>query len=244
MWKNIGYEQCLSFINCQLSPPKGTSDYVRTAIRPTITISRMTGSGGRTIASKLADYLQTQTPVDPPWTVFDKNLIDKVLEDHRLPKSTAEFTPEGHKPMFRDMVEEFLGLHPSSWILVRQTAQTILHLAEMGHVILVGRGANIITSRLENAFHVRLVGSLAKRTKRVEEVYDLDPHRALDFIHREDKGRRRYLKEHYGKDIDDPMLYHLVINTDRVGYEDAAHLIADEIIHHFHLVRHTQRVMC
>ena len=56
-----------------------------------------------------------------------------------------------------------MGLHPSSWTLVQQTNATILQLAQMGNVILVGRGATVITSKLNNVFHVRLVGSLEKR---------------------------------------------------------------------------------
>lgn len=234
MWKNIGYEQCLSYINCQLRPGESGLRY-RPPIRPAITVSRMTGSGGRTIASNLVEYLQTRAPVDCHWTVFDRNLITKVLEDHHLPKRIADFMPENHKSMLGDALEELLGLHPSSWTLVKQTAETILRLAQMGFVILVGRGANVITARLENAFHVRLIASLERRTERVQQVYGLDRHNALEFIHREDKGRRRYLKDHFGKDIDDASLYHLVINTDRMAYEDAARLVGTEVIHRFHL---------
>jgi diguanylate cyclase (GGDEF)-like protein len=40
-----------------------------------------------------------------------------------------------------DTLDELLGLHPPAWTLVRQMTETILHLAEMGNVILVGRGA-------------------------------------------------------------------------------------------------------
>ncbi len=234
MWKNIGYEQCLSFINCQLRPG---GSRVRAAVRPAITISRLAGSGGRTIASKLAEYLQTHAPVDCPWTVFDRNLLEKVLEDHHLPKRMADLMPENHKPMLGDMLEELLGVHPASWTLVQQTAETILRLARMGYVILVGRGANIITSKLENVLHVRLVGSLEKRAEQARQVYEFDKKSALEWIHKQDKGRRRYLSEHFGKDIDDPLLYHMVINTDRVSYDDAARLIGNEVIHRFHLER-------
>ena len=31
--------------------------------------------------------------------------------------------------------------------------------------------------------------------------------------------------KYYRKDIDDPLLYHLVVNTDRVTYEETARLI-------------------
>jgi len=38
------------------------------------------------------------------------------------------------------------------------------------------------------------------------------------------------LKRHFDKDINDPLLYHLVINTDWVALEDAARLIADLVL--------------
>jgi len=235
MWKNIGLEQCRSFINCQLS----SGGWARSdgLVKPAITCSRMTGAGGLTVAAELAEYLQAKVPQHAPWTVFDRKLVEQVLEDHHLSKRVAEFMPENHKSMLTDIFEELLGLHPSAWTLVHQTAETILHLAQMGNVILVGRGASVVTRELDNVFHVRLVGSVAKRIERVQQVYELDRPAAIEFINRKDKGRRRYLKEHYHEDIDDPLLYHLIINTDRIRSEDAARLIGDEVIRRFHLDR-------
>jgi len=235
MWKNIGLEQCRSFINCQLS----SGGWARSdgLVKPAITFSRMTGAGGLTVADELAEYLQAKVPRHAPWTVFDRKLVEQVLEDHHLSKRVAEFMPENHKSMLTDIFEELLGLHPSAWTLVHQTAETILHLAQMGNVILVGRGASVVTRELDNVFHVRLVGSVAKRIERVQQVYELDRPAAIEFINRKDKGRRRYLKEHYHEDIDDPLLYHLIINTDRIRSEDAARLISDEVIRRFHLDR-------
>src|ERR1051325_1337889 len=148
MWNNIGIEQCLAFINSQLRS-QGKVSLFESEMKPAVTISRMTGSGGRTVASKLAEYLQARVPAHCQWTVFDRNLMAKVMEEHHLDKRIAEFMPENHKPMLTDIMEELLGLHPSSWTLVRQTAETILHLAQMGYVILVGRGANVITQKLD-----------------------------------------------------------------------------------------------
>ena len=239
MWKNIGHERCLSFINCQLTPRETQGRY-EYAVRPSVTISRMTGAGGHAVASKLADYLQVHAPVDCRWTVFDRNLMEKVLDDHHLSKRTAEYLPEDHQSMLRDTVEEFLGLHPSTWTLVQQTSETILRLAEMGNVILVGRAANVITSKLANVFRVRLVGSLEKRMEAVQQLYQLDQPHALELIRKQDEGRRRYLKDHFGQQINDPLLYDLIVNTDRFGADDAARLIGDEVIHRYRLKPHAQ----
>jgi cytidylate kinase len=48
-------------------------------------------------------------------------------------------------------------------------------------------------------------------------------------VRRVDLARRRYVKKYYGADIDDPLLYHLVINTDQVSHVEAARLIADAV---------------
>ena len=230
MCKNIGLEQALSFINCQFHSESRQFEQLG---RPTITISRMTGSGGRTVAASLAEYLQVKAASHCPWTVFDRNIVEKILEEHHLPQRIAEFMPENHKSMLMDTVEELLGLHPSTWTLIEHTTQTILHLAQMGGVILVGRGANVITARLPNTFHVRLVGSLEGRSKRVQEVFQLGPDAALEFIEKEDHGRQRYLREHFGKSIDDPLLYHMIINTDQMKYDDAAVVIGNAVIDGF-----------
>ena len=241
MWHNIGLEKCISFIKSE-SHPKGKSSSAPASIRPAITISRMTGAGGHTVASILADYLQMHVPAHDGWTVFDQSLVEKVLEDHHINTRFAGFMEESHKSMLIDSVEEWMGLHPSSWTLVQQTNATILQLAKMGNVILVGRGATVICSMLNNVFHVRLVGSLEKRIEYGQQLYNLDRKAALNFIKKRDEGRKRYLKDNFDVDVDDPLLYHVIINTDLVQYDEAARLIGDEVIRRFKLDSHVRAV--
>src|SRR5262249_4202258 len=129
-----------------------------------------------------------------------------------------------------DTVDEFFGLHPQSWTLVRKTTETILRLVELGRVIIVGRGGGIITRHLNYVLHVRLVGAFEQRLERVREFYKLKEKEAREFMRREDLGRRRYLKKYFNKDIDDPLLYDMVINTDRVSYAQAAKAIGQVMI--------------
>jgi cytidylate kinase len=198
--------------------------------RRVITISRQAGSGAHVVAEELVRRLQAQArPGSPPWTVFDRNLVDQALKEHDLPDRLREFMPEDQVSDIADAVDALFGLHPSAWTLVRKTADTILHLAELGNVVLIGRGANIITAKLDYAYHVRLVGSLERRIAHVQEYRDLGARAAAEYVRREDLGRKRYVQKYYGADIDDPLLYHLVINTDRVPYEDAARMIVEAV---------------
>jgi len=222
------FERFQTFINCQLQP----ADKPRVAGRDgspwrAITISRQTGSGAHVVAEELANQLQSRAAKElPPWTVFDRNLVEKVLADHNLPERMARFLAEDRISEIEDTLDEFFGLHPQSWTLVRQTADTILRLVELGRVIIIGRGAGIITRNLDYVLHVRLVGSLEKRVEHVREFYQMTEKQARELIHQEDRGRRRYLRKYFHQEIDDPLLYHMVINTDLVPYAKAARAIA------------------
>jgi cytidylate kinase len=53
---------------------------------------------------------------------------------------------------------------------------------------------------------------------------------ARKFCLAEDRGRERYLKKYFNADINDPLLYHMIINTGLVNYDDAAKLIGDAVL--------------
>ncbi len=226
-----GLERCLTFMNCQLHPVAGPSALRNGAAHRAVTISRQSGSGGHAVAEKLAQFLQSAaSQVSCPWTLFDRDLVETVLEDHNLPKRLARFMPEDRISEMADTMDEMFGLHPPSWTLVRQSAETILRLVELGNVIVIGRGANVITSKLGYVIHVRLVGSLERRLEHMQQLQKLGRKEARDLLEREDLGRRRYLKKYFGKNIDDPLLYHVVINTDLVSYAQAAEMIGNVVL--------------
>mgnify|MGYP001411061769 CR=1 FL=1 len=91
MNKPAGLDNCLTFINCQLQPKIRPAPHSENGGQlRAVTISRQCGSGALVVAGKLAERLQPHSPKGaPPWTVFDRNLMEKVLEDHHLPKRLA-----------------------------------------------------------------------------------------------------------------------------------------------------------
>ena len=194
---------------------------------PVVTISRQAGCGAHAVAEALVTGLEAHpAPGAPSWTIVDRDLVDRVLTEHGLPERLAEYMPEDRVSEIADTLDELFGVHPAVRTLVWKTADTILRLVEVGNVVIIGRAANILTRELSFAFHVRLVGSLQRRVERVQEHHHLGPREAMDHVRRVDRGRRRYVRKYYGKDIDDPLLYHLVINTDRISSEDAAEIVS------------------
>ncbi len=225
-------DKCLSFIRCDLNSPARAWFPNNATLAPTVTLSRQTGCDAAVVAGELAGLLQARDSADPcHWTVFDRNLVDRVLEEHKLPAEIAKFMPEDRVSAIQDAVEEMLGLHPSSRTLLQKTSETVLHLAELGHAIIIGRAANIITRRLQSVFHVRLVAPLEVRVERLMVRNHLDRKAAGEFVRKSDLARKRFLKDHFSADIDDSLQYDLVINTGRMPHREVAQVIAEAIVH-------------
>jgi len=78
--------------------------------------------------------------------------------------------------------------------------------------------------------HVRLVAPLDERIERICRDDHKSPAEARRFCLDEEQARTRYVKTYFRADINDALLYHLIINTSRVGCENAARLIGDALL--------------
>jgi len=196
-----------------------------------VTISRQAGCGAVRVAEKLAEYLQQHAPPQSaPWTIFDRNLMDQVLADHNLPAYLAKTLPEDRMSALEDMIAEIVGARPTVQKLVLQTTETVLKFADLGGVIIIGRGGNIITAKLPHVLHVRLVAPLDDRVERICRDDHKTPAEARKFCIEEEQSRARYLKTYFNADINDPVNYHLIVNTSRVGCDNSAKLIGDAVL--------------
>ena len=200
--------------------------------RPAIAMSRQSGAGALTVANLVAQQLNWHYQGDPPrpWTVFDRNLAQRILEDHQLSTSMERFIPEDAKPPLTDAFESLLGLHPSFWLLRQHTVETIRRLALQGNVILVGRGASAITAQLPHVAHIRLVAPLPDRVQNFADYHQLPQEKATRLVRETDERRRRYVRTYFETDTEDPTNYDLTINTGRSGFEQAARMIVDLVI--------------
>ncbi len=156
--------------------------------------------------------------------------MDKVLEQHQLPKYPGKFLPEDRIPVLEDMWNDLLGLHPPQETIIKQTPETLLGLAELGGAILIGRAGNIVTAKLKQVLHVRLAAPLDQRIEHARVNYGMNAAAARHFWLREDLGRQRYVQKYFHADINAPLLCHLVFNTGLVSYYTAARLIEEALL--------------
>ena len=100
----------------------------------------------------------------------------------------------------------------------------------MGNVVIVGRGAHILTRALPGGFHVRLVGSVPRRTAHLQEYYNLTEKTASAMLERNDRGRIQYVRDVFKSDLRDVTGFDLCINTDHISYKNAAGIIASQVM--------------
>jgi cytidylate kinase len=206
----------------------------RTMTGPSVTISHQTGAGAHALAERLAKILQrSEGNGVQEWAVIDRDLVETALEEHHLPRQLARKMPEDKRSYLNDVLDDLFGLRPPSWVLVPQVVKTILRLAGAGHVVLIGRGATFVTGEMANVFHVRVVASLATRVNRTQVTQGLTADEARKFVEKEDRGRQRYLRAYFHARLDDELLCHMMVNTDRLSFEDAAGLIAEGALRYF-----------
>ena len=192
---------------------------------PFITISRETGVPEALIYERLLKYLQ-KIYGEKKWRFFDKELIDKILNEHHLPKYFEDMLVEDKYSAIKSIASQMLGTGSDIWNLFYKVRTTIIHLAEAGYVIIIGRGANIITSKFPGGLHLRLIASMQNRINYISKYLNIDKNEATKYIKKEDQRRKVFLRTYYNKDVEDPLYYHAIINTDYTGIEGTARLIA------------------
>ena len=226
------YEKCKHYI--ETHSPLNEILPTRVHNYPCITISRETGAGAQLVCKELIKILESISESDEVnWTYFDRELIEKVLDDHNLPKQINKYMKEDKYRYLSEDVNVLLGLHPSQRTLLQKISESILQLARMGKVIIVGRGANIITAKLKNSFHVRLVAPLPNRVRHIMKIENLNKKDAEAFVKHKDKARREYIKSSFSKNVEDIEMYHIVVNTGLMSYKESAEIIAGAVMKKF-----------
>jgi CMP/dCMP kinase len=197
-----------------------------------ITISRQYGAGGSEVAARVARTLG--------WRVVDNELVERVAaraglteEDvaqreervstfiERLAGTLVAATPELAVP------PEAGGTAPalSEQDLVRITELVVEEVAAEGRVVLVGRAAPAVLARERDAIHVKVVAPRDWRVGAAAERLGVSAAEAATITDETDRMRARYHRQHYQRDWNDPVNYHMVLNTAALGIEGAAQVV-------------------
>ena len=107
------------------------------------------------------------------------------------------------------------------------TRAIVEELAAEGRCVMVGRACAAVLARSADTLHVRLVAPFETRVRTATQRFGLDPAEAPRIVAERDANRARYHREYYDRDCNDPIHYHMVLNTARLGFDGAAQVVID-----------------
>ncbi|HVW31451.1 MAG TPA: cytidylate kinase-like family protein [Acidimicrobiia bacterium] len=182
-----------------------------------VTISASYGAGGSVVAPEVAGalrlpFLDRAVPAavveelagreglapDEPDESWARRLVGAAA---RLPALIGASVPQPEAGT--DDVEVFRA----------DNERRICEVAEGGGGVVLGRGAAAFLSGRPRCLHVRLDGPLAGRIARGRELEGLDEPAARRRQQAADRARALYSHRFYDRDVEDPDLYHVMLDS-------------------------------
>jgi cytidylate kinase len=205
---------------------------------PIVTIRGKLGSGAPEIGIRVAEILHID--------YIDREIIAQVAA--RLNLEEQEVLAKEMPPIsLQDRIAEALahgytignsiqGAYLPIWQIpldnnryLEALTNLITELAQGHSAVIYGRGGQFILKDCSQALHVSIVAPLKTRIKRVMEIRKCTEENAKQEIGRFDGSAREFMKRFFGAEMEDPVYYDLVINTEQCNYDAAASIIVEAL---------------
>lgn len=165
-----------------------------------ITFSRMMGTNGTQIAGQVASQLGYQ--------LFDTEAIETAAREMGFLKNFKEID---EKPP--SLFQRLFSHKPT--VELDRLNSIVYELAKHGNAVFLGRGSHILLKSFSCALHIRVTASIEKRVQNlIERGFDREG--ALHAIERSDHERSAFIKFAFGVDWENPLLYDITLNMDKL----------------------------
>jgi hypothetical protein len=193
-----------------------------------VTVSRLYGIGGREFGHALADELG--------YAYVDKELLGFIAAKAGASEDAVSYyegTAPGPAQLFRDFCHrKFPGTRPEIMdptCYADVLRAVIEDLARRDRAVIVGRGGQSILAGHPRAVHLRLIadrGHLVRRLAARPQFAGISEAELWRRSERQRQSRRTFVRQHFGCDIEDPLLYDLVMNFGRLTMREAVQIVA------------------
>ena len=178
---------------------------------PVIAMTQEMGSLAKDVALRLA---QAQN-----LAVMRHEVIDHVAEKMHVPRSLLRRLREGKA----GLLERYTADETS---MALYTAEEMFELAQRNNVVLRGWGATCLLRPVAHVVCVRITRPLKQRVEWLMEYFDTDDAEFAEAeIRRSDAAHASRMHHLFGVTWGDPVLYDLMLNTQRVSVESCAEQI-------------------
>jgi cytidylate kinase len=200
-----------------------------------VTVSREYGSAGGEIAARLAQRLG--------WQVIDHAIVERVACAMGTSQEEAEAHDEHTEGVLAWVLNSLQYIDPAFAAYAppgagpadeayRNAVERIVRAAvARGHVVIVGRGAQVLLAERWDVLRVRIIAPLEQRIAYVMQREGLDQRVAASRIRKFEYERTRYLEAVYHRKPEDAHLYDLVLNTSSLDPASTVNVICLALNH-------------
>jgi len=157
-----------------------------------VTISRQTGCNGSSIALKLARHLSNDTK----WKHINKEILKESAKKLDLKASRISHLYDAERLTHADeILTAFSNRYYKSDKRLKNTiSKVVKHFAREGNIIIVGRAAVGITSKIDGGLHIRLTAPLEWRINSLRKREGFEDVDIKKFIGKHDKKKANMIK--------------------------------------------------
>jgi cytidylate kinase len=180
---------------------------------PIITISREPGSGGRVLATKIAEKFDLD--------VFHNEVLHEIARRADVSAKLLETLDEKGLNVLEDWISSLVydrHLWPDEYL--QHLMKVIAAIGKHGRAIIIGRGANFVLPP-ENRLRLRIIAPREIRIENVARTFKVSAEDAKRRVIRTESDRRAFVRKYFNADIADPVNYDLIINTSSLGMDNA-----------------------
>jgi cytidylate kinase len=181
-----------------------------------ITMSRMIGSRGETVADIAAEKLG--------YELFTSEDAHRLAQDcnEQFKEACRAFESE----MGGGMIERFFMSNPAYTALFKSLNY---EAASRDNIIILGRGAQIVLANEPGVLRCRVIAPFDLRVSRIAALQGLTTKEAEDLVNRVDHQRGPLIESVFHHDLSDVMLYDLIINTSQITPEIGGELVVETV---------------
>lgn len=190
---------------------------------PVVTISREPGSGGRIVAQRLAETLGFE--------VFHQEVLHEMAKRAEVSEQLLATLDEKGLSILEDWIASLVNdrhLWPDQYL--QHLMNVIGTIGKHGRAVVVGRGANFVLPP-EKRISLRVISPLETRIRNVSQAFGVAVAEARSRILKTESDRKAFIKKYFNEDIQDPLNYDLIINTEGLSIDDAANAVAGTLGH-------------
>jgi len=179
---------------------------------PILAMTREVGSLGTTIGQEVARR--------QGYAFVRHQIIAEAAQLYDAPEERLIATVEA-KPVVWDSLSDAARQHFAF------VAAEVLDAALKDNVVIVGRWSTLLLRGVAHALRVRICAPMDLRVRRIAERLRVSLEEARIRADRSDQGVRARIRQFFDVEWDDPLLYDLVLTTERFSVEAGADLLCD-----------------